>query len=107
MGLTSPRRVAPYHTDEFGPRVTSPITLAEGAMKAAAVLTAGATPSTATMRVDGTSRSVCLATSIEAPMESRAWPALRAAEETALTTRAPRDISWAFSCLLRLLRSGA
>ena len=51
---------------------TSPITFDDGATKAADSDTTGATPSTATNRVDGTKRSVCLATSIPAPILSRA-----------------------------------
>ena len=90
MELTSPRRVAPYHTLELGPRVTLPTTLADGAMKAAVSLMVGATPSTATILVEGTSRSVYLATSMDAPMESRALPRERAAPDTAVTVRAPR-----------------
>ena len=52
--------------------LTSPITEALGATKAAASDTSGATPSTATNRVDGTSFSVYLATSSCAPKPSRA-----------------------------------
>ena len=57
---------------ELLPIDTSPITFADGATKAADSDTTGATPSTATNRVDGTRRSVCLATSIPAPILSRA-----------------------------------
>lgn len=47
--------------------VTFPITDAEGAMKLLAPGRAGATPSTETIRLEGTSRSVYFATSILAP----------------------------------------
>jgi hypothetical protein len=56
---------------ELDPSVTSPITDADGATKVAVSDTVGATPSTATKRVDGTNRSVYLATSILAPMSSK------------------------------------
>lgn len=52
--------------------VTLPMTDAEGAMKLLAPGSAGATPSTDTIRVEGTKRSVYLATSMLAPMLSRA-----------------------------------
>jgi hypothetical protein len=57
---------------EFFPSVTSPITEAEGATKEAESKMAGATLSTATNLVDGTSFSVNCATSILAPALSRA-----------------------------------
>ena len=57
---------------ECSPMVTLPITDAEGAMKLLAPGRAGATPSTETIRVDGTKRSVYLATSMLAPMLSSA-----------------------------------
>lgn len=57
---------------ECSPIVTFPITDADGAMKLLAPGNAGATPSTETIRLDGTSFSVYLATSILAPKLSRA-----------------------------------
>lgn len=56
---------------EFFPIVTSPITLAEGAINAADSDTLGAIPFTATNRVDGTSRSEYFKTSIELPNLSK------------------------------------
>ena len=53
---TSPRTLAPYHTDEPGPIVTSPSTVAVGATKAAAEV--GAAPRNAIFLVDLTSFSV-------------------------------------------------
>ena len=47
---------------------------AEGATKAVPGAILGATPSTATNRVEGTKRSVYLAASSDAPMESKAFP---------------------------------
>lgn len=52
--------------------VTSPITDAFGATKLVVFATTGATPSTATKRVDGTNFSVYLATSKDEPTPSRA-----------------------------------
>ena len=51
--------------------VTLPITDAEGAIKLLAPGKAGATPSTDTIRLDGTNRSVYFATSMLAPRLSR------------------------------------
>lgn len=52
---------------ECSPMVTLPITEAEGAIKLLAPGSAGATPSTETIRLDGTNRSVYFATSMLAP----------------------------------------
>lgn len=57
---------------EFFPIVTSPITEAVGATNEAISETTGATPSTATNRVEGTSLSVYFATSSCAPRPSNA-----------------------------------
>ena len=93
--LTSPRTTAPYQTLimrlewldwnvatsyhfifyaylDFLPMVTFPMREADGATNVAISESTGATPSTATNRVDGTSRSVYFATSSWAPMESSA-----------------------------------
>mmetsp|Transcript_24298 Transcript_24298/g.57210 ORF Transcript_24298/g.57210 Transcript_24298/m.57210 type:complete len:107 (+) Transcript_24298:817-1137(+) len=63
--------------------VTLPITEAEGAMKLFAPGSAGATPSTETILLEGTSRSVYLATSMLAPNLSSEAPILLAAPEAA------------------------
>mmetsp|Transcript_55384 Transcript_55384/g.134503 ORF Transcript_55384/g.134503 Transcript_55384/m.134503 type:complete len:220 (+) Transcript_55384:370-1029(+) len=81
--FTSPLTVAPYQTLECSPIVTFPITDADGAMKLFAPGNAGATPSTETIRLDGTSFSVYLANSILAPIPSRAAPTVLAAPEAA------------------------
>jgi hypothetical protein len=52
--------------------VTFPITEADGAIKLLTPGSAGATPSTETIRVDGTNLSVYFATSMLAPILSRA-----------------------------------
>ena len=64
------RQKSPYL--ECSPMVTFPITDADGAMKLFAPGNAGATPSTETIRLDGTSFSVYLANSMLAPIPSRA-----------------------------------
>jgi len=69
----SARMVAPYHTDELGPRVTSPMRLADGAMNVEEGEMVGAMELTDTIRVDGMRRSVYFATSMDAPMESRVF----------------------------------
>jgi len=51
----------------------------------------GARESTDTIRVEGTRRSVYLATSRDAPIESRDLPRLRAALEIATTTLDPME----------------
>jgi len=63
--------VAPYHTEELDPSDTSPMRLADGAMKVAEGEMVGAIEFTETILVDGTRRSVYFATSMDAPMESR------------------------------------
>ena len=88
--------MAPYHTLQFFPSVTSPMTLALGATKAVLGETEGVTPSTATKRVEGTRRSEYLTTSMDLPMESRDWPSLRAVLEAARTRRAPRELIFLF-----------
>ena len=55
---------------ECSPIDTLPITEADGATKLLGPVTEGATPSTATNRVDGTNFSVYFATSILDPMAS-------------------------------------
>lgn len=90
--LPSPRIVALYHTEELEPMVTSPTILAEGAMKDVLEWRVGAMLSMATKRVEGTRRSVYLATSMAAPILSSVWPKLLAAFEAAVTTFAPSDI---------------
>jgi len=67
----SARMVAPYQTEELAPSVTSPMRLAEGAMNLDKGEMVGARESTDTIRVEGTRRSVYLATSRDAPIESR------------------------------------
>jgi hypothetical protein len=57
---------------ECSPSVTLPMTEADGAMKLFAPGRAGATPSTDTRRVEGTNRSVYFATSMPAPILSKA-----------------------------------
>lgn len=65
--------VAPYHTEEFDPSDTSPMRLADGAMKVAEGEMVGEMEFTDTILVDGTRRSVYFATSIDAPIESRVF----------------------------------
>jgi len=90
--LPSPRMVELYHTLEDEPMDTSPTMFADGAMNAVSGLIVGAMLLTATKRVDGTRRSVYLATSIAAPILSRVLPRLLAVFETAVTTLAPMVI---------------
>ena len=65
--ITPLSNIAMFTYLECSPMVTLPMTEAEGAMKLFAPGRAGATPSTETIRLEGTSRSVYFATSILAP----------------------------------------
>mmetsp|Transcript_3561 Transcript_3561/g.3986 ORF Transcript_3561/g.3986 Transcript_3561/m.3986 type:complete len:85 (+) Transcript_3561:809-1063(+) len=71
--------------------VTLPMTDADGAMKLLAPGKAGATPSTDTIRVEGTNRSVYFATSILAPILSSAAPIFLAAPDATTAILALMD----------------
>ena len=79
MELTSPRRTAPYHTEDFSPMVTSPMTLAEGAMNPARGSAGTFSYIPMIVRCFEIASRNALLPCIEQPMRSSTWPVSRSA----------------------------